>query len=199
MWFLQFEETKFKVHEKPMNYCSRCHVRLAAPVGLSGNIHHDRCAPSIKGRERDLATKTSANEQGRREIASLLSLVMGLWAFTGLDFNHTGGRHSYTTELRQTGILANPETLLTQQSLKQDRTVHNRSRYKYGAQNTSMQFCAIASKRLLKSVLCYVDKQCRQRFNLDMLWHYVKIKALHCITATNLILERDTSICTRPD
>lgn len=125
---LQFEETKFKVHGKPMNYCSRCHIRLAAPVGLSGNIHHDRCAPSIKDTQRDLATKTSANERGRREITSLLSPVMGLWAFRGLDFNHTWGRHSYKTELRQTGILANPERRLTQQSLKQDRAVHNRSR-----------------------------------------------------------------------
>lgn len=125
---LQFEETKFRVHGKAMNYCSRCHVRLAAPVGLSGNIHHDRCAPSIKDPERDLATKTSANEQGRKEITSLLLPMMGLWAFTGLDFNHTWGRHSYKTELRQTGILVNPERHLTQQSLKQDSAVHNRSR-----------------------------------------------------------------------
>lgn len=174
MWFLQFEETTFKAHEKPMNYCSRCRATLAAPVGLSGNIYHDRWAPSIKGRERDLEVKTSADKQGRREIASLLSLVMGLWAFGGLDFNRTGGRHSYTTELRQTGILVNPETCLMQQSFKKDRTVHNRSRCEYVTQNTSMQFCAIASKRLEESVLCYVDKQWRQHFNLDM-WHDVTL------------------------
>lgn len=61
-----------------MNYCSRCHTRLAAPLGLSGNIHYDRCAPSIKDPRRNLATKTSANEHGRGEIAHLLLLVTAL-------------------------------------------------------------------------------------------------------------------------
>lgn len=88
---------KWKVHGKPMNYCSTRHIRLAALVGLSGNIHHDRCAPSIKDPERDLTTKTSANEQGRKEITSLLSLVMGFGAFRGLDFNPIQGKDSYKT------------------------------------------------------------------------------------------------------
>lgn len=127
-----------------MNYCSRCHVRLAAPIGLSGNIHHDRCAPSIKNVERDLTTKMSTNKQGRKEITSLLSLVMGFWAFRGLDFNHTQGRILIKPQLRQTGILKD----VWRNQVKEDGAVHNRSRCEYGTQNTSMQFCATTSKGL---------------------------------------------------
>lgn len=141
-----------------MNYCSRCHMRLAAPVGLSGNIHHDRCAPSIKGTERDLTTETSADERGRREIASLLSPVTGLWALGGLDFNHTGGRHSSTAQLRQTGILVTRERRLTQRSWRRDRTVHKRSRYECGAQKykyaTFVQYPVREGESLS---FCYVD------------------------------------------
>lgn len=61
--------------------------------------------------------------------------------------------------------------------------MHNRSRYEYGTQNTRMQFCAIASKRLEKSVLCYVDKWCRQRFHLDVCWHDVTMTAFGRTTA----------------
>lgn len=149
MWFfLPFERTKFKVHEKAHELlqqvsrkisCSSWPLREHPPWQV--RLPASRAAREI----------WHSRHRPMRKIARLLSLGTGLWALSGLDFNHTARRHSYTSELRQTGILANPETRLTQPSLKQDRTVHNRSRYKYRAQNTRVQFCAIASKIVQKS------------------------------------------------
>lgn len=133
---LGFVETKFRVLGKPMNYCSRCHTGLAAPVGLSGNIHCDRCAPSIKEPQIDLATKTYAEERGRHKITSVLLLLMALWAFRKLDFNHTRGSNTNT--------LTNPERCLMQPSLNRTGLSIIDQGRKSEAQNIGTQFCAIA-------------------------------------------------------
>lgn len=120
---------KIQSARKAMNYCSRCHVRLAAPVSLSGNIHHDRYAPSIKDPERDLATRdvTQRAQQKRNHK----SIVAGDGPLSSQKMRlQSYSKAFYETKLRQTCILVNPERHLMQQSLKQDRAVHNRSRWR---------------------------------------------------------------------